>query len=145
VEQQVFQANVDERDRGYKRIVQAGIALQKASGVDPLLHDGVLSLTAPTLVNVHIDEHSRDINVQVKSPGACDEWVPGAEELAEVGIEVTMQEKTIDRDGVARAMHDSKERIYFGRLSEVQARGDKHDVCAAPAPAAAVDTNRTAP
>lgn len=141
-EQKVLNANVDVMTRSYRQILQAGNALQAASGASPLLHDGVLLLTAPKHVSVGIDERTRFINVQVDSVGACDEWVPSPDELAQIGIEVTMQDKSIDRDRVAREMGEPKGRIYFGRLSDVHADGAGSAPCAPPAMAATKGARR---
>lgn len=112
-------------------IVRAGRRAHAAFGVAPWLHDAVLLLTAPDHVGTRVDHTTRKVVIDDKPEGACNSWVPDAAGLAEVGIKVTMSSAALDRDAVAKTLKVPKERIYFGRLSEMKSGEVTGSSCAA--------------
>lgn len=140
-EDEIYRANMSKLQADFDNHEQRQRTAHETFGVVPLLQGALLRLTAPKRVDVRVDEANRKVTLDLQEGASCDWWVPDAAGLAEVGVQVKMADERLDRDAIARRLSVPKERIYFGRLSELgQSELTKGTCAAGVAPAGASPT-----
>lgn len=86
-------------------------------------HQAVIDLTSLQVIDIEVEESKKVIKTIVKH-GVCDWWVPDIEGLKEAGINVPTY-KQLDRREIAGRLKSTIDRIYWGRLHDLQGARDR--------------------